>query len=104
MEGLVKGDDKEGAVEVKWAATVVTLIFAGRLGRSRMTVIRRRAASDLKRGLGTAKKNRGFSAEVADLDRTFRDRRRDQAAGASTTCPMDQTKPASSRATAVTDF
>ncbi len=54
-------------------------------GQSRMTVIRRRAASDLKRRLGTAKKNRQFSAEVADLDRTFRDRRRDQAAGASTT-------------------
>ncbi len=45
MEGDVKRAGEGGGGEVKEAATVVTLICAGRQCRCRMTVIRRRAAS-----------------------------------------------------------
>ncbi len=46
MEVLVKGGEGGERRRGQEAATVITLIFAGQPSRCRMTVIRRRAASD----------------------------------------------------------
>src|SRR2546426_12699915 len=48
-------------------ATVITLIFADRPGRCRRTVIRHRAASDLRRELESQSGRRGYSADAALL-------------------------------------
>src|ERR1035437_9621432 len=55
MEVFVKWGEGGKRRRGQSAATVITLIFAGQQSRCRMTVIRRRAASDYWRGLVTAR-------------------------------------------------
>ncbi len=53
MEGNVKWVGSPGRSRGQETATVITLIFAGRLGRCRMTVSRHRAVLGLVTWVGT---------------------------------------------------
>jgi hypothetical protein len=104
--GLSVWVDGAGRGRGQDVATVITLIFAGQLSRSRMTVIRHRGVLRTSgRGSVPQRSARGFSAISASPDR---DQRRPPnqvhaAAGTSwwSTWPAAQMKPANSRAIAV---
>src|SRR3984893_2857182 len=113
MEGVVKGVvgrrlwvDGAGRGRSQDVATVITLIFAGQLSRSRMTVSRHRGVLRTSgRGSVPQRSARGCSAISASPDRDQR-RPPDQVHAAAATSwwstwPAAQMKPANSRAIAV---
>ena len=106
MEGLVKGVNGAGRDREQGLATVITLIFAGQQSRCRMTVSRHGDCLGLETRVHDRKVVSRFLGDSADLDPDLRRTPMCHAAARScgTSWPTDQTKPASSRATAVMAF
>src|SRR4030095_10040482 len=104
MEGRCQGVEDASRSRAQESATVITLIFAGRLRRCRMTVIRHRSFLRLGARGETAIQTGGHIGDCARPGYDQRPQLGAHAAAGVSCCnwPMAQTKPANSRAIAVT--